>query len=288
MRITNLMIQMNMTSGMQGRLAALAKASTQASTGVRVSTMSDDPVAASQIMRLNSQVADIDQYRKNGTYATTRLSTEDAAITSLRDLLSKAKQLAMTTTASDPNDPNRQAALQQAQDLKNQIVSLGNTQVGDQYIFAGDNSTVAPFQPDGTYVGYLNQQTVEINSGVSLAVNHPGQPLFTDAVYAVNTLIAQLASGTPAQISATGTSIDSATQGALGIQADTGARMQDIQTAGTQLATQSSALLDRRDSLQNVDQATAIVELQAQQTALQQAYDVVGRVMQTNLLDYLK
>jgi flagellar hook-associated protein 3 FlgL len=279
---------MNLSSGLRGRLSAVARASVQATTGQRINTVSDDPVDASQIMRMESQVRDIDQYRRNGTFATTKLSTEDVAISSLRDAISKAKSLALSTTAADPNDPVRKAALSEAMALKDQMVALGNTRVGDQYIFGGDYSTAPPFQSNGTYVGNLASQRVEINSGVTIAVNHAGQPLFSDALNAIDNLITQLGSGTPDQISAATGSFDTAAQTALGIQAEVGSRLQDIQQAGTQLAAQGSSLLDRRDNLRNVDQATAIVQLQQEQSALERAYAVVGRVLQSNLTDYLK
>jgi flagellar hook-associated protein 3 FlgL len=288
MRITNLMIQMNLSTGLRGRLSAVARASVQATTGRRINTVSDDPVDASQIMRMDSQVRDIDQYRRNGTFATTKLSTEDVAISSLRDAISKAKTLALSTTAADPNDPIRRAALTEAYSLKDQIVALGNTRVGNQYIFGGDNSTTPPFQSNGVYVGNTNAQQVQINSGVSIATNHAGQPLFTDAIAAINELLTQLTSGTPEQINASMTSLETAAQTALGIQAEVGARLQDIQTAATQLVAQGSSLLDRRDALRNVDQATAIVQLQQEQSALERAYAVVGRVLQSNLTNYLK
>jgi flagellar hook-associated protein 3 FlgL len=239
-------------------------------------------------MRMTSQIGDIDQYRRNGTFATTKLSTEDVAISSLRDAISKAKQLALSNTSSDPNDPIRLAALNEAKSLKDQMVALGNTQVGDQYIFGGDYSTAPPFQSNGAYVGNLSPQQVEISSGVTISVNHAGQPLFTDALSAIDNLITQLGSGTPDQINAAATTLSSAGDTALGLQAEVGSRLQDIQTASTNLAAQSSSLMDRRDSLSTVDQATAIVDLQNEQTALERAYAVVGRVMQSSLTDYLK
>src|SRR5215510_9122554 len=98
MRITNLMIQMNLTSGLRGRLTAVARASGRATTGRRINTVSDDPVDASQVMRMDSQVRDIEQFRRNGTFATTKLSTEDVAISSLREAISRARGLALTTT----------------------------------------------------------------------------------------------------------------------------------------------------------------------------------------------
>jgi flagellar hook-associated protein 3 FlgL len=288
MRITNLMIQKNLMSGLRGRMTAIAKASSEASTGHRVNTVSDDPVDAAQIMRMQAQVGDIQQYQRNGIYATTKLSVEDTAISSLRATLATAKGIAMATTSADPNDPSRKAALNQALTLRDQLVSLGNTKVGDQYIFGGDNSTTPPFQSNGNYVGNTGSQQVEITSGVTMPTTHAGQPLFTDPIASVNELILQLQSGTPDQIGASVTTLEASMQTALQTQSDVGARMQAVKDTGTQLAAQSSALLDRRDALMDVDPAQAIVALQQEQGALTQAYAVIGRVMQTTLTDYLK
>jgi len=288
MRITSLMMQMNLKSNLATRMSAIAKASEQASTGLRIETVSDDPVDASQVMSLQAQIADVEQYKRNGTFATTQLSTEDAALSSLRDAIASAKQLAMSTTSADPNDPTRQAALSQALALKDQIVALGNTRVGDQYVFGGDANTTPPFQSDGTYVGNSGAQQVTISDGVSVNVNHPGQPLFTDAITSINGLITQLQSGTPDQIAAATDSLQTADQTALETQSEIGSQLQNIQSTSSNLATQSSQLLDQRDALMNVDPATSLVTLQQQQTALEQAYAVVGRVLQTSLTDYLQ
>jgi len=288
MRITNLMIQRNLMSGLRGRMAAIATATNQASTGRRINTVSDAPVDASQVMRLQSQVNDLQQYIRNGTSATTKLSVEDAAISSLSGVLTTAKSVAMSTTAPSLTDPSRTSAIRQVTTLKEQLVALGNSQVGDQYIFGGDYSTTPPFQSNGTFVGNGASPTVDIAPGVSTPVTHSGQPLFTDAITAVNNLLNQLQTGTPDQINACVTDLNNAMQGALQTQSEVGERMQSVKDTGAQLATQSSALLDQRDALANVDPAQAIVTLQSQQSALEQAYAVVNRVMQTTLTDYLK
>ena len=288
MRITNLMLQNTLTSGLRGRLAAVARAASEVTTGNRIQTVSDGPIDAAQIMRMNSQLADIDQYRRNGTFATATLSVEDTALSSLNDVIQQAKQLAMSTTSSDPNDPDRQAALSAMQQLRQQVISLGNTRVGDQYIFGGDQSTTPPFTAAGAYVGDANTTQIAINDGVSVTINHSGQPLFTDALSALDGAITQLQTGNAAQIQASVPALDAAGQQALGAQSQTGARLQDIQTTGQQLATLSAQLADQRDAVQQVDPATAIVELQGEQSALERAYSVVGRVLQTTLTDYLQ
>ncbi|MCC6651183.1 MAG: flagellar hook-associated protein FlgL [Candidatus Eisenbacteria bacterium] len=287
MRISTQQMQRNLTSGLRGRMAAIARAAAEASTGRRVRTLSDDPVDAAQIMRMESQVRDIDQFRRNGTFATTKLATEDIALTTVRDVLQRAKTLAMSTTSSNPGDPGRLAALASVRQLKEEVIALGNTRVGNEYIFGGDRSTAPPFQADGTFVGDGNTRQLAINDGVNVSLTHSGQPLFTDAIAGLEDLIQQLQTGTPAQVSAAIGDLEDATQQVMQIQSETGARLKDIQDTSAALARQSAALLDRRDSLRDVDPAEAIIKAQTEQAALERAYAVVSRVLQATLTNYL-
>lgn len=288
MRISTLMLQKSLTSGLRGRMESIARAAAEASTGRRVRTVSDDPVDAAQIMRMESQVRDIDQFRRNGTFATTKLSTEDVALSTVRDVLQRAKTLAMSSTSADPTDAGRLAALASVRQLKEEVVALGNTRVGNEYIFGGDQSTSPPFLLDGTYVGDANTRSIAINDGVNLSLNHSGQPLFTDAIASLDNLIQQLQTGTPDQVSAAISDIEDATQQVMQMQSETGARLKDIADTSAALAKQSAALLDRRDALRDVDPAEAIIKAQTEQAALERAYAVVSRVLQSTLTDYLR
>ncbi len=288
MRITNQMLQRSLTSGLRGRLQALERAAAEAATGRRVRSVSDDPIDASQVMRLEAQARDIEQYRRNGTFATTRLSAEDIALSSVLKSLRDAKDLAATTTSSDPSDPGRVAALAAVRQLKTQLVALGNTRVGNEYLFGGAQSTTPPFQADGTYVGDDTLRQVQIGDGVGLALNHEGGALFGGAMAAIDDLMTALQTGTPDDISATARDLESATQTIMRAQAETGSRLSEIEDSGVRLAKLQSHLLERRDTLVSVDPAEAIVRLQQEQAALERAYATIGRVMQATLTEYLR
>lgn len=288
MRITNQMIQRSLTSGLRGRLQALERAAAEAATGRRVRTVSDDPIDASQVMRLEAQSRDIEQYRRNGTFATTRLSAEDISLSSVLKTLRDAKDLAASTSSNDPNDPQRLAALSAVTQLKAQLVSLGNTRVGNEYLFGGAQTTRPPFQADGTYVGDAASRGVQVGDGVTLTVNHEGGALFGGAMAAIDDLMTALQSGTPADIAATTRDLESATQTVMRAQAETGSRLREIEDNGLRLAKVQSHLLERRDALVSVDPAEAIVRLQQEQAALERAYATIGRVMQATLTEYLR
>ncbi len=288
MRITNQMMRQNLLSGLRGRMEAISRAASEASTGRRIRTVSDDPVDSSQIMRMESQVRDVEQYRRNGTFATTRLSTEDVALSSLLKTIQNAKALVSSTTSSDPADPGRQAALAAVRQYKEQMVALGNTKVGNEYIFGGTRTTTPPFQADGTFVGDTNIRQVAINDGVTIDANHSGGAVFGSAMIAMDDLITQLQSGTPDQIQATMTDLQDATTTVMTAQAELGVRLKNIQQTGESLGIQHAALLDRRDAIANVDPAEAIIRLQSEQAALERAYAVINRVMSATLTDYLR
>lgn len=287
MRITNQMLRQNLLSGLRGRMESLSQAATEAATGRRIQTISDDPVDASQLMRMQAQVRDVVQYRRNGTFAMTRLSTEDIALSTTLKTLQNAKDLVSASVSPDLNDPGRQAALAAVRQYKQQLVALGNTKVGNEYIFGGTRSTTPPFLADGTFVGDSNIRQVTINDGVSVDANHPGSAVFGPAMTALDNLITQLQSGTPEQVQASIADLQDATTSVMTTQAELGVSLKSIQQTGDQLALQQAALLDRRDAIANVDPAEAIVRLQAEQTALERAYSVINRVMSSNLTNYL-
>lgn len=288
MRITNQMLQRSLTSGLRGRLQALERAAAEAATGRRVRSMSDDPIDASQVMRLEAQARDVEQYRRNGTFATTRLSAEDLALSSVLKTLRDAKDLASSTTGSDPTDPQRVAALAAVRNLKSQLVALGNTRVGNEYLFGGAQSTTPPFQADGTYIGDSATRSIQVGDGVGVTLNHAGGALFGGAMAAVDDLITALQSGTQDDVRATITDLESATQTVMQAQAETGSRLREIEDTGVRMARSAALLLERRDALVSVDPAEAIIRLQREQSALERAYATIGRVMQATLTEYLR
>lgn len=288
MRITNQTLARQLQSGLRGRLEHLARAQQTAITGRRLRTVSDDPIDATLVMRLEAQVRDFDQYRRNGSFATTRLSAEDAAFSSVRDVLSRSRALAMSVQSDDPAEPQRQSALAAARQIRDELVALANTRVGGEYIFAGSAGTAPPFPPGQPYQGDGLVREIEINNGVRIPAGHAGEPVLGDAIRALDRLITELQSGTQASIQATLSPLDDAMTGVLTAQAQTGVWLKETKDVGVQLARQGAALLDRRDALRDADPATAVLDVQLQQTALERAYAVVGRVLEASLVNYLR
>ena len=286
MRITDRMIQMNTMAGLRANLARLNEAQRQATSGKRIQSVSDNPVDASQVMSMQGQIGGVEQYKRNATSAVTRLATEDTVLKASRDLLSRARALAISVNASDPADPARAAALEQLNVIQEQLVSLGNTRVGNERLFGG-GETNPPFQADGSYVGGIAVHDVRIDDSVTLPTSHTGA-IFAASFQALDQLKTALTSGTATDIAATVTPLADAEEGLLAIQAQNGVRQQQVDETVKQLGRRQSVLLDRMQALTDVDPAEAMIKVTATARTLEQAYAVAQRTLSVNILDYMK
>jgi flagellar hook-associated protein 3 FlgL len=288
MRVTNYMTQQRSLEAIRSNQEMLARAQEELSTGRRVNTLSDDPATARRLMHIDGMVRDLEQFRRNGVSATTRLSAEDNVLTSFNDVLSTAKGLTVSAATANPTDPERQVALATAIQLRNQIVALGNTKVGGEYILAGGNTTIEPFPPSGIYQGDSTARSVEIDDGAVIPVNHTGDQFIAPAIQAIDGLITALTTGTASDIQASVGALNAAQQQGSVAQAEVGSRMSVIKDTGEALGRKTGELLIRRDSEANADPAESAVRVISAQSQLERAYAAVAKVMQTSLMDFLR
>jgi len=286
MRVTNQMILEDVLRGLRGNLEALRRAQEEAVTGRRVLRVSDEPTDAAWIMKLGSQIRANETYQRTVTSVETRLSTEEAVLESVDGLLDRAKVLA--AEISELNDPTlRAAAREEALSIRSQIISLGNTELLGEYIFAGGATDAPPFQQDGTYVGDSTPRLAEIESGTLLETNHTGDQFLTDTIAALNQLAGALDGSQPASTAEIVEALDQAQQGVRLAQAQDAARTAQLADAEARLTQTATELIDREQDLSEVDPTEAVLRLTAAQTALERAYAIVGQVLSANIVDYL-
>lgn len=287
MRITSNMLQMSALRSIRANLKQLNEATNQALTGRRVRTVSDDPVSASQIMRMGSFIRDVERFRRNAAAAGTRLATEDNVLTTVQKLVSRAKDLAASAASDDPTDPFRQTALTEIKQIREQIIALGNTKIGNEYIFGGGQTTTPPFLADGTYVGDGTIRQAELDTEFMIDTNHTGDQIFSSALSAVDSLETELATGTAATISATFTVLDGAHRDLLARQTEIGFRLATIDDMGANLNRRSDLLLDRMVEVRDADMNEVLFRVTATQSALERAFTVLGRVLNADLTSRL-
>lgn len=288
MRITNQMILRSAMRDLKTNLEALAHAQREATTGRRVVTISDSPVDASRIMQIGAYLRDVEQYRRNGSGAEVHLSIEETVLSTTQDLIDRAKELAVGALSS-AGDPDANAAtLTELAQIRDQLVQMGNTKVGEEYIFGGGRTGSPPFQPDGTYTGDHGTRRIEINEGVFLETNHPGDPLLTEAIQGLDRLIGEIQEGTSETVGAAMGRLEESRIHLLAAEGEVGGRLKTIEDAATQLSRRSDQLMDQRESLRDADPTESVLKVISAQTALERAYSIIGRVLDQSLVNYLR
>lgn len=119
------------------------------SDGSKLHRPSDDSVNYSKFLRYQNTSTENDQYQSNVKNGISWMKTADAAMVNMKDLLTTINEKTIQA-ATDTNDQSNIAAIGKDVLAKVQeLVSLGNTQQGDRYMFAGQSDLTQPFTISG-------------------------------------------------------------------------------------------------------------------------------------------
>lgn len=119
----------------------MANLQEQIQTGSKLLRPSDDPVGVTKAMSYRTQLNQNAQYDKNLDTATKFLDTTDAALQSVSSAMTRVQEL-ITQAANDTNQTiDREKMLTEIKQIQAEIQDLGNTKIGDTYIFSGTRTS---------------------------------------------------------------------------------------------------------------------------------------------------
>ncbi|MCE6981274.1 flagellar hook-associated protein 3 [Pseudomonas frederiksbergensis] len=192
MRISTAQFYESSAANYQKNFANVVKSSEEASSLVRVNTAADDPVGAARLLQLGQQASMLDQYSANMTTIKGTLGQTEAVMTSIGNVLQRAKELALGAGNAGYTDADRQANASELGQIEEQLLSLMNTKdENGKYIFAGSKGDVVPFtrNTDGSYTYNGDQVTLDLPIGdtQSMATNSTGWDVFQQAINTTRT-----------------------------------------------------------------------------------------------------
>lgn len=180
----------------------------QLSSGMRFSTLSQDPVASGQNVLLLNQIQRDDSFTQSSNLVTGQLQVADSALGSVVSQLTQAVSLATSANNGTLNSSNVKSIANQISGILNEVQSLANTSYQGQYIFAGGRTSNAPFSTSTatspavtSYSGDANINYLGTPNGQKIQLNVPGDQIFTsggaNSVFgALNSLVADYSAGT--------------------------------------------------------------------------------------------
>ncbi len=145
--------------------------------GKKIMVPSDDPVIISRAVELEAQKNQNNQFSRNLGQLKTLSGFYDTSLTKMQELLTRAKELAVSQSSDNMSGSTRLAASEEVKGIIEQLVSIGNTKVGNTYVFGGQRANSIPFSLDADYNVTFNgtagvpsvyvDNTTKENAGIS-------------------------------------------------------------------------------------------------------------------------
>ncbi|MBB6732259.1 flagellar hook-associated protein FlgL [Cohnella zeiphila] len=296
MRVTQGMMQTQVLRNINNNLLSIDKNQNMLSTGRKINKASDDPIGATYAMRYRSQLNMTDQYTRNISAAQTNLDTTDTTLGSISDLLQRAKEL----TTQGVNGTNPQASLDaiasELEQIYQQAVNLGNTQINGKYIFNGQQTETQPYTEAGAATESSDDQKIDyqIYAGTTVPANVTGNEVFgtpadSDNMFAVLKGL-QNAFATGDQDTASGLMDELTTRldKVLEVRSQVGAVTNRVDLISSRVDSLNTSFTSMLANTEDADIAELATNLQAGQNVYQASLSVGSRLMQQSLVDYLK
>ena len=303
MRVTNQSQLFANQKALQYNLQALDRLRGDISSGVRIHTMSDDPTNASQLIRVGSSMRALSQFRRNLNLAVAQGTAEEGAVDQLTNALGRAVDLGISQGNATANALSRLIVKAEVDGLIAHSVNLGNTRLGDDYIFGGNRTGEAPFQIPATVgtpfsrlldagggsVNPSGNRQIEIGDSRFITPVHNGTEVFlsTDALESLRALSTALGANDVAGIATATARITTAQDNVQRVLGAQGARMNEMDNQTNTLNLTELSMRSLRSDLRDTEVDEAITELTGRQTLYQAALSATSRILGLSLANYL-
>lgn len=282
----------NLVSPLDQTQVADQQLTAELSSGVRVNSLSQDPMAAGQNVLLLSQIQQDDSFTQTASLVNGRLQVADSALGQVVSQLTTAISLATSANNGTMNASNLQSISNQIAGIRSEITSLANSNYQGEYIFAGGNVSAAPFTTSAsgspvttTYNGDEDVISLQTPDGQSIPLNVPGNQIFTAAgansvFAALNNLVADFANDAPAATSVADTqALNSAMNYVSQQRVLIDNSISRLNASSEAISSQKTQLIVAQTNLMQADVAQVSTQLslsESQQTALESVISQLG------------
>jgi flagellar hook-associated protein 3 FlgL len=199
--ISNLVSSLDQSQANEQQLTA------ELSSGVSITSLSQNPVASGENVLLLNQIQQDDTFTQSSSLVTGQLQVADSTLGSVVSQLTQAISLATSANNGTMNSSDVQSIGNQISGILNEVQSLANTNYQGQYIFAGGQTSTTPFTTSTatspavtTYQGDEDVNNLNTPNGQKIQLNVPGDQIFSasgsNSVFgALNNLVADYSSG---------------------------------------------------------------------------------------------
>lgn len=277
---------------------------TQLATGLKVNSLSDDPLAARRAVNAQTEIRKNDQYLVNISNTSSALLESETSILTVVDLVQRARDLALQGSNSTNQQEQRDQIANEVNQLLESLLVEGNHITNGRYIFGGTRTNNAPFvetrNVDGeiasvVYEGNDENFQVEISEGVRVNANETGADVFTstsassvDIFQVFIDLRDDLRAGNVGNLETGLSNLGAAEDQLLLSTARVGGLQNRFDEVDANLRNASQQLQRVISDNIDADFAEVTLNLNAQSNAFEAALNAGARVIQPSLLSFIQ
>lgn len=288
------MLSRNMLSNLSTSYERLGKYQDQLNTQKKISRPSDDPVVAMKGVTYRRNLQEVEQFKRNFSEAYNWMDNSDASLDKAGQALHRIRELIVQSSTDTYDEGQRKSISEEISQLKEHLVEIANTKVGDKYIFNGTDTLSKPVDASASPIKVSNNSNpiqFELSKGVFIPVNVNPQVVFTEDLFKdVEGLILSLENpnSDSNSISPYLDKIEGHLDNVTNARANLGARANRVELMEERIDQQEIISKKVMSDNEDIDFEKVVTELLAQESVHRAALSVGSRIIQPTLMDFLR
>lgn len=297
MRVTQQTMYNNFLRYLNENREALAEYQQRIVTGKRVTKASDDNIAFTTGRQIQNSIRQNKQYQTNISKGLTKSRFVSDSLNKMIDVLIDFKSLAVRASTESLPAEQRGILADQVEAMKDKLVTLGNTEFNDIYLFGGTKTKTQPFQLDSSaphgvkYAGNDSALRTKISDISSVKISVTGKDLTTmqgkDLFAILDNMAKALRANNTAKINAGIQSAEKAIDHVVDLASELGVNVSRMEHLKTKLNDHAIDMKQEVSRLIDTNYVKAFSMVQRYKTTYKAALSVHANIIQTSLLDFI-
>ena len=299
LRVTQNMMSTQLIRNLNRNLVQSDKIQNQLSTGMKINKPSDDPVGITYALRYRNELSNNEQYQKNADMAASYLDMYDSVLTQTEEVFIRLKELAVKASTGTNPQSALDAINEEVQQLRNQLIDIGNTKLNGKFIFNGQLTDQQPYTSSNATTAQTDTFSIifEVGPGTKLPINITGSSIFgnpadsseTDNIFKVlDQMTIDLAAGNFNGIIAAKSAIDTRDEKIIAQHSEIGARTNRLELSMSRLNDLEINLNALQSQTEDVDYDKLIIQSKINENVYQASLSVGAKIISATLVDFLR
>jgi len=253
-------------------------------------------------MEFDSKINNYEQYQKDINHSKSWLEITEHALSDANKVLQRANELAIYGANDSLNTEDRKNMSQEVKELRNELISIANSKLGQDYLFSGQATDTKPIAVNTNYnisdpanknyvifEGDKNRILRKISDDDKMHVNLNAQDVFKENIETINQLYEDLKAGEGGdKISSYTTKIQTGMNRNTGARAEIGAKINRLNLITNRIDDDLLNAKKLNSQNEDIDLAELVTNLKMSENVYRASLSSAARVIQPSLVDFLK